>query len=57
MVDIRFLRGFGWTTVQEGGLIQFLEILANGTVAMLTYIGFKICEAGLVHRYHNWQSR
>lgn len=57
MANIRFLREFGWIAVQEGALIQLLQIIGSGGVAMLAYIGFKICESELVRRYNNWQSR
>jgi hypothetical protein len=57
MANIRFLTQFGWTAVKEGGLVQLLQIIASATIAMLSYIAFKICETELVHRYHNWQNR
>ena len=57
MANFRFLREFGWVAIMEGGLLQLVEIFANALVALLSYIGFKICEAELVHRYHNWQDK
>lgn len=57
MANIRFLREFGWLAVQEGGLIQLGQILVSGTIAMLSYMGFKICESELVQRYQRWQNR
>lgn len=57
MANLRFLREFGWTAVMEGALIQMLQIIGAGAVAMLSYIGFKICESELVHRYHEWQNK
>ncbi len=57
MANFRFLREFGWTAIMEGRLIQFLQIVLCAVVAMLSYIGFKICETELVHRYHNWQNK
>ena len=57
MSNIRFIREFGWTAVMEGALLQLLQIGISGTLAMLSYIGFKICESELVHRYHSWQEK
>jgi len=57
MANVRFLREFGWLAVQEGGLIQLAQILMNGIIAMLSYIGFKLCESELVQRYQKWQNR
>ncbi|MCK0097215.1 hypothetical protein MWU60_16680 [Yoonia sp. F2084L] len=57
MANIRFLREFGWTAIMEGGLIQLLKIIVSATIAMASYIGFKICESELVNRYHNWQGK
>lgn len=57
MANIRFLREFGWTAVMEGGLVQLAQIVLGATVAMLSYIAFKICETELVQRYHKWQNR
>lgn len=57
MANIRFLREYGWTAVQEGALWQLAQIAGSGAVSMLSYMGFKICESDLVHRYHKWQNR
>lgn len=57
MANIRFIREFGWTAVMEGALVQLLQIGISGALAMLSYIGFKICESKLVHRYHNLQDK
>lgn len=57
MANIRFLREYGWVAVQEGALIQLLQIIGSGVISMLSYMGFKICESELVRRYNNWQSR
>ena len=57
MANIRFIREFGWTAVMEGALVQMLQIGVSSALAMLSYIGFKICESELVHRYHNWQGK
>ncbi len=57
MANTRFLREYGWIAVQEGTLFQLLQIIGSGIIAMIAYIGFKICESELVRRYNNWQSR
>ena len=57
MANIRFLREYGWVAVEAGALLQLLQIVIAGAVAMLSYIGFKICESELVRRYNIWQSR
>lgn len=57
MANIRFLREFGWVAIMEGGLVQFAEIAACAIAALLSYIGFKICEVELVQRYRRWQDR
>jgi hypothetical protein len=57
MANISFLRQYGWTAVQEGALWQLLQIFGSGAIAMLSYIGFKICESEVVRRYHNWQDK
>ena len=57
MANIRFLREYGWVAVEAGALLQLLQIVIAGAVAMLSYIGFKICESEVVRRYNIWQSR
>ncbi len=57
MANFRFLREFGWVAVMEGGLWQLGEIALSAFIALLSYVGFKICEAELVHRYRDWQDR
>jgi hypothetical protein len=55
MANIRFLRDFGVMAVMESAPWQLLQIHFSATVAMTSYIGFRICEGALVHRYHAWQ--
>ncbi len=57
MANLRFLTEFGWTAVMQGGLTQLVQIILGGTIALLSYVGFKICETELVQRYHRWQNR
>ncbi len=56
MANIGFIRDYGWIAVMEGALWQFGEIVISAAISMLSYMGFKICESELVHRYHNWQN-
>ena len=57
MANIGFLRQYGWIAIQEGALLQLAQIIGSAAIAMLSYIGFKICETELVRRYHNWQDQ
>lgn len=57
MANIRFIREFGLMAVMEGALWQMLQIVGSAFVALLSYIGFKICESELVHRYQDWQKK
>ena len=57
MANIRFIREFGWVAISEGALVQLLQIAVAGSIAMISYIGFKICESELVHRYQKWQNK
>lgn len=57
MANIGFIRDYGWTAIMEGALWQLLEITVSAAIALLSYIGFKICESELVRRYHIWQNR
>ena len=57
MANLDFLREHGWLAVTSGGLVQFLEILLSGTVALAFFLLFKICESELIARYRRWQDR
>lgn len=57
MANVGFLRKHGWTAIQEGALLQMAQIIGSAAVAMLSYIGFKICETEVVSRYHKWQDK
>lgn len=57
MANLRFLREFGWEAVEYGALVQLVQIVGTGAVALLSWLAFKICESELVRRYNNWQSR
>jgi len=55
MANFSFIQQHGFVAVMEGALWQSLQILANGSVALGCYIGFKICESDLVSRYKEWR--
>ena len=57
IANLRFLREFGAMAVMDGALWQLAEIVLSAFIALLTYIGFKICESELVRRYQDWQNR
>ncbi len=57
MANFAFLREHGWVAVMEGALWQLGEIIISAAIAMISYIGFKICESELVRRYQIWQNR
>lgn len=57
IANIRFLREFGIVAVMEGALWQLAGITISAFVALISYMGFKICESELVARYRAWQSR
>ena len=57
IANLRFLREFGAMAVMEGALWQLASIVASAFVALISYMGFKICESELVARYRAWQSR
>ncbi|MDQ2090319.1 hypothetical protein [Marimonas arenosa] len=57
MANLRFLREHGWLAIEVGGLLQFLQLLIYGVVALFFFILFKICESELVIRYRRWQDR
>jgi len=57
MANIRFLREFGLTAVMEGALVQLAQIVVTAFMALISWIGFKICEGELIRRYFQWQDR
>lgn len=57
MANLHFLREYGWTAVRFGALWQLFEIMAYGTLALIFFLLFKICESELVLRYRRWQDR
>ena len=57
MANLRYIGEFGWLALQTGALVQLLQLLAYGAVALFFFILFKICESELVIRYRNWKDR
>jgi hypothetical protein len=51
MANVNFLRTYGLMAVMDGGLTQLLTLVAYGYLSLAFYIGFKACEAELVHRW------
>ena len=56
MENFRFLEMFGSVAVMEGGLRQFIGIIAYGLVSLAFYLVFKVCEVELVHRWRSWRN-
>ncbi len=57
MANLNFLREHGLAAVMTGGLVQTLQILLSGTVALVFFLVYKICESELIARYRRWQDR
>ncbi|WP_324752893.1 hypothetical protein [Roseovarius sp. Pro17] len=57
MANLAFIRKHGWLAVEQGALVQLLQILVLGAAALAFFVLFKICESELVIRYRNWQDR
>ena len=53
MANLDFLLRHGLMGIAEGGLLQFLSILAKGFLIVLFYFGFKGIEAELLQRWRN----
>ena len=54
LANLDFLRRAGVMGLLDGGLLQLAELTAKGTLGLLCYFGFKLCEVELIHRYRNW---
>jgi hypothetical protein len=55
MANVNFLRSYGWMAVMDGGLTQLFMLIAYGYLSLAFYIGFKACEAEIVHRWRGWR--
>ena len=47
----KFIAKFGWLALQEGALLQLLEISFSGLLSLAFYLGFKACEVELMIRW------
>lgn len=57
MANIDFLLRYGFIAVMEGALWQLAGLAANGAFVLACYLGFKLCENELSHRYRLWCTR
>ncbi len=56
MENIRLLQQAGWQAAMDGGLLQLIEIIASGAIALACYVGIKACETELVYRWRAWKA-
>ena len=54
MANLSFLKRHGLIAIQEGALLQTVEILNGGAFALFSYFGFKLCEGELIARFRLW---
>ena len=54
VANITFLRAYGVEALKLGALMQLAGLVIWGMVALAAFIGFKLCEVELVHRYRSW---
>lgn len=57
MANLRYVGKFGWLALQSGAILQLLQLLVYGAIALIFFILFKICESDLVIRYRNWKDQ
>jgi hypothetical protein len=57
MANIGFIRQNGWLAIQEGALVQTLQILGIAGVSLASYMGFKLCENEMISRYKRWSDQ
>ena len=50
-VNFAFVSEYGWKGLQDGGLVQLLELLASTAGAMAAWLLFKLCETVLVDSF------
>ena len=48
--NANYLFTYQWDALIDGGLYQLLELLAKATVALGSYVLFKLCEHALIER-------
>ena len=57
---LQLIATYGAMAVFDGGLLQFLELVAWGYIALAFYVVFEGCRDGLLHRIHgarDWKER
>ena len=57
MANIDFIQRHGRTALQTGALVQMAELILWGSLALVQYLIFKLCEVELVFRYFRWAGR
>ena len=57
MANLAFLRKHGLVALTSGGLVQFVQIVLSGIVALAFFLLYKICESELILRYRRWIGR
>lgn len=57
MANVEFIRTFGWSAIQNGALVQMLELLCFGAISLTCWLIFKICEHILEDRYISWSQK
>ena len=50
LANLRLISEHGWMALQDGALMQLIEITLTGIFSLAAYIGFKACERILVER-------
>ena len=50
--NLQLIVTYGAMAVFDGGLLQFLELVAWGYIALAFYVVFEGCRDGLLHRIH-----
>jgi hypothetical protein len=50
--NFHLITTYGLMAVVDGGLVQLLELIAWGYLALALYVVFKGCVDGLLHRIH-----
>lgn len=53
MANATFLKTYGIMAIKEGGLLQLLSIMLQGSLSLACYLGFKACEDELMKRWRN----
>lgn len=51
IANIELLKEHGMRAALDGGLVQLVEIAAQGAVALLAFLGFKGAEVELIRRW------